>query len=204
MDGDKLNVLSRRLACLFIMAATVASAAGCADGNDQKAGGSSASAKAQLREFYAVNQLQNPVGVTPEVVEAAPKVGTCVNLADGRNSGAGLLAEVDCAKASFKIVQIADLPNSCVADSDERYFKGIAKDNISYALCLDINWRPDSCVEMKSDARPKVVECANRKDVFRATRVLSNTIEPAACGADSAVIHPNRRFAVCVAELPAA
>lgn len=124
-------------------------------------------------------------------------VGDCVSLSGPSRQDAAI-ARVDCAalKAAYRIVQLAEEPNLCVADVDQRYAPR-KTDEGRLILCLDYNWATGLCIFPGSTSgRWHAIrdECGPGGE--EPTEVLHNASNAQGCPRGG-YPHPVRTFAVC-------
>lgn len=124
-------------------------------------------------------------------------IGDCVSLT-GPSRQDATIARVDCATpaAAYRIIQLADEPSQCVADTDQRYAPR-KSDQGRHILCLDYNWATGLCIFPGSTSgRWHAVrdECGPGGE--EPTEILYNTGNAQGCPRGG-YPHPIRQFAVC-------
>jgi hypothetical protein len=108
------------------------------------------------------------------------------------------IARVGCAEmaAAYRIVQLADELNLCVADADQRYAPR-ETDEGRLILCLDYNWATGLCIFPGSTSgRWHAIrdECGPGGE--QPTEIVYNVSNAQRCPRGG-YPHPVRRFAVC-------
>nr|WP_296779546.1 hypothetical protein [Rhodococcus sp. (in: high G+C Gram-positive bacteria)] len=135
-------------------------------------------------------------------VDIDVEIGECVEL-----GGTVTDATIDNAicgspKSNYKVIAKAPTNLECISDADQTYYETFA-DIEQGALCLDIDWVVDGCMEMSGDD-PERVDCDTvGSQTVRVTEFLNGTTDPNDCAdpATSGYYHTERNFIVCVEDL---
>ena len=128
-------------------------------------------------------------------IPGAPEVRSCGQLLGGASNSEYIARPCESGEATFKVVQVASEPGACVKDADQRYFHHSA--TASWAVCLDYNWKPNSCLSIQGwDV--KTISCdATNKGGFRVAEILDGATSINACRSSGGFPHAQRRFTVC-------
>ncbi|MBU8820348.1 hypothetical protein KL864_31190 [Mycolicibacterium goodii] len=124
-------------------------------------------------------------------------VGDCVSLS-GPSRQDVTIAALDCAvpEAAYRIVQLADEPNQCVADADQRYAPR-KTDEGPHILCLDYNWASGLCIfPGTTSGRWHAIRDDCGPGGEQPTEVLYGVSNAQGCPLGG-YPHPVRKFAVC-------
>lgn len=135
-------------------------------------------------------------------VELDVEIGECVEL-----GGTQFDATIDNAVcgsqySNYKVVAKAPTNAECISDVDQTYYVTYG-DVEKGALCLDIDWVVDGCMEMSGEDPERVACTEIGTETVRVTEFLDGTTDPNDCAdpATSGYYHNDRNFIVCVEDL---
>lgn len=127
-------------------------------------------------------------------------IGDCVTL--GGTISDATIAKASCGSraSNYKVIGKAPSNSQCVSDRDNYYAEtvnGIEQG----ALCLDIDWVVDGCMDIGGDD-PKRIDCTEHgTQAVKVTNIAQNADDAGVCGSGSGFTYPQRHFVVCVKEL---
>ncbi len=135
-------------------------------------------------------------------VDLDVEIGDCVEL-----GGTQFEASIDEAKcgssdSNYRVVGKAPTSDECISDADQYYYETV-RDIEQGALCLDVDWVIDGCMELSGED-PLRVECDSPGQyTVRVVEIRSDTADIDACtgASDSGFEYDERNFIVCVEEL---
>jgi hypothetical protein len=193
--ADRRSAEARRTATLgrtlrrgmvAAMAVVMVGLAGCSGGGD--AAGSSATFAPEA----------TTTGDRGGSVEVNVEVGECVALGGSGDFASATPASCGSMEATHKVVGKAPKAEECVADVNAAYYESILGVAETGALCLDIDWVQGHCFDLSGED-PKRVECGvPGPNVVRAAERIEGTSDETACGDNSALAYPVRKFVVCL------
>ncbi|MDJ0394600.1 hypothetical protein QMK17_14850 [Rhodococcus sp. G-MC3] len=135
-------------------------------------------------------------------VDIDVEIGECVEL--GGTATDATIDNSTCGspESNYKVIAKAPTNLDCIADADQTYYELFA-DIEQGALCLDIDWVVDGCMEMSGE-NPQRADCDTvGRQTVKVTEFLDGTTDPNDCAdpATSGYYHTERNFIVCVEDL---
>lgn len=120
--------------------------------------------------------------------------GDCVTLsASGGNNGPqAMKSACNDSNAVYRVIAVADQPEECPKDTDQRYFS--ASDAGAAALCLDYNWTSGKCLKIEDHAVSSV-PCGTT-GAQRPKTVITGVTTTDMCP-NGGYAHTARRYTVC-------
>lgn len=135
-------------------------------------------------------------------VDIDVEIGECVDLGGTMDDATIDNATCGSPDANYKVIGKAPSNDLCVSDADQYYYEtfgGIEQG----ALCLDVDWVVDGCMELSGED-PERGDCnAPGSDTVRVVEILTGTTSVDDCSMDatSGFTYSERNFVVCVEDL---
>lgn len=189
-----------------VTVATVLTLAACTrsvEGTAQPAiGGTVDAVSTSTPKSSAPSSSSRPTSTRPQGgdVKFDASIGDCVTL--GGTMTNATIEKASCGSRASNYKVIAKAPNSsgCPADRDNYYaetLNGVQQG----ALCLDIDWVMNGCMDVGGDD-PQRVECTEPgTDVVRVTDIQEGVSDAGACDSGLGFEYSERNFVVCVEEV---
>lgn len=131
------------------------------------------------------------------------EIGECVQLGGSMEDATIDNATCGSNESNYKVIGKAPTSDQCVADADQSYYetlRGVEQG----ALCLDIDWVIDGCMDMPSGGDPIRIECndPSAEDGVRVTEIVQGRGVVDDCTkSDTGFEYTERKFVVCVDDL---
>jgi hypothetical protein len=135
-------------------------------------------------------------------VDIDVEIGECVELGGTMSDATIDNAVCGSPDSNYKVIGKAPSNDLCISDADQYYYEtyiGVEQG----ALCLDVDWVIDGCMDLSGDD-PKRVDCASPgSDTVRVVEILPGTTEVNDCSAEatSGFSYDERNFIVCTEDL---
>lgn len=135
-------------------------------------------------------------------VDIDVEIGECVELGGTMTDATIDNATCGSKESNYKVIAKVPTGDECSADADQYYYEtygGIEQG----ALCLDVDWVVDGCMDMAGDD-PLRVDCGTPgTSTVRVVEILPGTTDVNECPdpASSGYAYDERNFMVCVEEL---
>ena len=127
-------------------------------------------------------------------------IGECVRLG-GTNDNATIdHASCGSKESNYRVIGKAHTNAECISDADAYYAETLGGKETG-ALCLDIDWAVDSCMDLSGDD-PLRIECnAPGADSVRVVAIQQNTDTVDNCPTQGGFVYDQRHFVVCTEDL---
>lgn len=135
-------------------------------------------------------------------VDIDVEIGDCVEL-----GGTQFDASIDEAKcgssdSNYRVIGKAPTNDECISDADQYYYetlRGVEQG----ALCLDVDWVVDECMELSGEDPVRARCDAPGDNTVRVVEIRSDVTDIDACtgASTSGFAYDERKFVVCVEEL---
>ncbi|SNT06481.1 LppU family putative lipoprotein [Rhodococcoides kyotonense] len=135
-------------------------------------------------------------------VDIDVEIGDCVELGGTMTDATIDNATCGSPESNYKVIAKVPTGDECSLDADQYYYEtygGIEQG----ALCLDVDWVVDGCMELSGDD-PLRADCTSPGvNTVRVVEILPNTTDVNECPdpASSGYAYTERNFMVCVEEL---
>jgi hypothetical protein len=131
--------------------------------------------------------------------KGAPALGVCIALRGDPEAVKSTVLPCDDSSATFKVVDVAEMPNACPQDVDNKYFYQTPDGRDYWTACLDFNWRAGECIDTSGMAATVACKDAvNRERVYRPLSIHIGTSDKSVCNGAPSNIHPARKYVVCL------
>ncbi|MFE3195441.1 hypothetical protein ACFXHA_41015 [Nocardia sp. NPDC059240] len=146
----------------------------------------------------------NPVVQYPATADSpapgGPRRGDCANISGTGTARTLEIVSCESGTAAYRVVQLADTPEHCIDDADNRYFHASAETR--WTACLDINWNTINC-DTLADDQVTAVDCkpSPGRAVVKPDSYITGGTELGLCPHKTGIPHSTRQFVVCTEEL---
>ncbi|CAM2897056.1 hypothetical protein [Skermania piniformis] len=133
-------------------------------------------------------------------IDFQAEIGECVRL--GGTVDDATIRHADCGSpdSNYRIIGKAPTDAQCIADADAYYAETLGGTQTG-ALCLDIDWAVDTCMDL-SGADPQRIDCgASTTDGVRVVAIQQHTDDVDGCPSDGGFVYAERHFVVCTEDL---
>ncbi|GAA1074990.1 hypothetical protein GCM10009581_00090 [Tsukamurella strandjordii] len=136
---------------------------------------------------------------TSKPIQGAPAVNSCGNI-EAPIDGPKKFVPSDCSEATYTVNSVQELPDDCIADSDNRFYRNNGES--SYTACLDYNWGSGKCIAMTASAATSMPDCRvpSGHRTFKASLLRTGVPDASICP-EVGFSYKVRKLAVCTTEL---